>query len=109
MSHASDIDLAEKLYREGLNYNWREGHLPENLMCARAAFTNAARLGHVKAGREVAEMIFFGSGGPKDMEEALLRMWNAYGKNDEEALDELVALLESYAESDLAPEKRIPC
>ena len=98
-SDAPDKDLADKLYREGMTYNWRGDDSLANATLARALFERSARLGHTKALRELAEMMFVGSGGPKEMERALWLKWSAYRKNDEEALEELVALLESYAES----------
>ena len=60
---------------------------------------------HTKTLRELAEMMLFGAGGPKDMEHALWLKWTAYRRNnDEETLEELVDLLKSYAESGLHPD-----
>lgn len=98
MSDTLGNELANRLYAEGMQYNWRGDESLANATLSRAAFERSAALGHTKAQRELAEMMFLGSGGPKDMERALWLKWSAYRKNDEEALEELVALLESYAE-----------
>lgn len=106
MSDAPDKDLADELYREGMKYNWRGDDSLANSTLSRAAFERSASFGHTKALRELAEMMFLGSGGPREMEHALWLKWSAYRKNDEEALEELVALLESYAESGADPDNR---
>jgi hypothetical protein len=102
MSDDPEKNLPEWLYAEGMKYNWRQDQSPANAALSRAAFERAANLGHTKALRELAEMIFLGSGGPKDQEHALWLKWSAFRRNDDEALEELVALLQSYAESGLA-------
>ncbi len=100
MSITQDNDLAERLYTQGMQYNWRGNASLANSTLSRAAFESSAKLGHTKALRELAEMMFSGSGGTKNMERALLLKWSAYKKNDDdEALEELIDLLESYAES----------
>ena len=105
MSDHNDRDLADKLYAEGMKYNWRGNESLANGTFSRAAFERSGNLGHTKALRELAEMMFLGEGGPKDMEHALWLKWTAYRRNnDEETLEELVDLLESYAESGLHPD-----
>jgi TPR repeat protein len=101
MSHEAQKELADQLYAEGMKYNWRGDESLASRTLSRAAFESAAQLGHTKAMRELAEMMFVGSGGQKNPEQALLLKWSAYRNNDEAALEELVALLESYAESDI--------
>lgn len=101
MSDCPDKALADKLYAEGKKYNWRQDESPANAALSRAAFERAASLGNTRAIRELAEMIFLGSGGPKEPERALGLKLSAIWHDDDEALEELVALLESYAESDI--------
>jgi TPR repeat protein len=101
MSINPEKDLADRLYAEGMKYNWRQNQSPANAALSRAAFERAANLGHTKALRELAEMVFLGSGGQMDQEQALWLKWSAFRQNDDDALEELVALLESYAESGL--------
>ncbi len=98
MTDKSEINFAESLYQEGMKYNWTHNNSPSNSTLARIAFQGAAEKGHTKAMRELAEMIFQGSGGAKNQEQALFWKWSAFKKGDLEALEELSALLGSYAE-----------
>ena len=106
MEDFPENSIAENLYRQGMSYNWRD--MPADAALSRAAFENSALLGHTKAIRELADMTFYGSGGPKDQERALWLKWLAFRKNDEDALEELSAMLASYSESaaDAATQKR---
>jgi TPR repeat protein len=99
MNDTPELDLAEQLYAEGMKYNWRQSQSPANAALSRANLERAAALGHTKAIREFAEMMFAGSGGPKDEEQALWFKWSAFVKGDNESLEELATLLESYAEN----------
>ena len=89
---------AQSLYEEGMKYNWRESESGANAALARAALEQAARLHHPKALRELAEMMFVGSGGAREQERALQLKFHAAQIGEIEALEELSALLESYAE-----------
>lgn len=99
MTDKPEKSLAEILYADGMKYNWRQNESPANAMLSRANLQRAAALGHTKAIREFAEMMFAGSGGPKDQEHALWLKWSAFVRGDEESLEELAALLDSYAET----------
>jgi len=98
MTTKPESDFAGQLYKEGMQYNWRQDKSPSNAALSRASLERAAALGHTRAIREYAEMLFVGSGGPKDQEHALWLKWSAYRQGDSAALDELSALLDSYAE-----------
>ncbi len=99
MTDKSETNAAEALYAEGMKYNWRQNESPANAALSRANLERAAALGHTKAIRELAEMMFAGSGGPKDQEHALWLKWSACVRGDDESLEELAALLDSYAEN----------
>ena len=92
-------NLAETLYLEGMKYNWRQDESPANAALSRANLERASAMGHIKAIREYAEMLFAGSGGPKDEERALWLKWSAFLRGSDESLEELAALLDSYAEN----------
>lgn len=94
-----ETNLAEILYAEAMKYNWRQNESPANATLQRANLERAAALGHTKSIRELAEMMFAGSGGPKDQEHALWLKWSAFVRGDDESLEELAALLDSYAEN----------
>jgi len=106
MTDKPQLDFAETLYRDGMRYNWNQGNGLENSALARAAFERAAVIGHTKALREVAEMVFVGAGGPQDQEHALWLKWSAFGRGDYEALEELSALLESYSDTITSPQSK---
>lgn len=97
--NSDERELAERHYADGMQYNWRDAESPKNAMLARALLERAAALEHPKALRELAEMEFSGTGGPKNQEHALWLKWAAIVRGDHEALEELSALLETYAES----------
>lgn len=106
MTDKPDLDIAATLYTEGMKYNWRHTESPANAALSRANLERAAALGHTKAIRELAEMIFVGSGGPKDEEHALWLKWAAFVRGDQESLEELSALLDSYSDNATDPEIR---
>lgn len=99
MTEKPEMSLAETLYAKGMEYNWKHNESPANAALSRANLERAAALGHTKAIRELAEMTFAGAGGPKDQEHALWLKWSAFVRGDEEALEELAALLDSYTEN----------
>jgi len=99
MTKEARKDVGEKLYAEGMKYNWRQSESPANATLSRATLESSAATGHTKAIREVAEMMFQGSGGSKNPERALWLKWSAFMRGDSNALEELSALLESYAEA----------
>ena len=102
-SEPNTQDIAQSLYEEGLEYDWRSTESAANTALARAAFEQSARLLHPKAMRELAEMMFAGSGGAKEQERALFLKWQAARLGEVEALEELSALLGSYAEEQVKP------
>lgn len=106
MHEKSPQDFAEELYAEGMRYNWRGAASSANAMLSRATLERAAATGHTKALRELSEMMFQGSGGPQNQEQALWLKWSAVVRGDIDALEELSALLESYAESLTQPNGR---
>jgi hypothetical protein len=93
-----ESEPGQSLYEEALQYNWRASESSSNAAIARAAFERAAALHHRKALRELAEMMFAGAGGPREPERALALKWAACNLGDRDALEELSALLGSYAE-----------
>ena len=107
MAAAPNIqDIAQSLYEQGLQYDWRGPESGANVALARAAFEQAARHRHPKALRELAEMMFAGSGGAKEQERALYLKWQAARLGEVEALEELSALLGSYAEEQVKASDR---
>ncbi|SJM92021.1 hypothetical protein [Crenothrix polyspora] len=99
-------DRAQFLYEEGMRYNWRGPDSGANAAVARASFEQATRLRHPRAMRELAEMMFVGSGGAKEQERALQLKFHAARLGEIEALEELSALLGSYAEEQVKPSER---
>jgi TPR repeat protein len=99
MPENEDKPLGQELYEKAMQYNWRTSQSPSNAMIARAALEQAAKAGHTKALRELAEMMFEGSGGAAEPERALGLKLSAALRGDQAALEELSDLLESYAES----------
>lgn len=89
---------ADELYAVGMSHNWRQSESFEQATLSHANLKLAAARGHLKAMREFAEMLYAGSGGPRDCELALWLKWQAHSRGDREALEELIALLESYSE-----------
>jgi TPR repeat protein len=98
MDKAQDAP-AEILFSEGKKYNWRQDRSPAAATLARASFQQAASMGHTGAIRALAHMTFDGRGGAQDREHALLLLWSAFLRRDHDALQELVDMLESYAET----------
>lgn len=94
---------AELLYKEGMKYDLRQDKSPAAATLARAAFQQAATMGHTGAIRALAHMIFEGNGGNQDREHAILLLWSAFLRGDHESLEELADILASYAESPNTP------
>ena len=86
MTGKQELNDADALYEEGMKYNWRQNGSFANAALSRANLQQAAVLGHTKALRELAEMMFAGSGGPKDQEHALWLKWSAFCRGDQESL-----------------------
>jgi len=99
MTGDKDSNLAQELYEQGMGYDWRAPESASNTAIARAAFERAAALKHKKALREFSEMMFVGAGGSTEPEKALRFKFAAFALGDLEALEELSALLGSYAEN----------
>jgi TPR repeat protein len=99
MTDKTDDSTADMLFAEGMKYDWRQSQSLRAATLARAAFQQAATMGHTKALRALAHMIFEGSGGGQDREQALLFLWSSFRQGDHNALEELVDLLESHTES----------
>ncbi len=89
---------ADLLFREGMNYDYKQDQSPAAATLARANFQQAATMGHVKALRALAHLIYEGRGGPQDREQAMLMLWSAFNRGDHEALGELADMLGTYAE-----------
>jgi TPR repeat protein len=106
MTDKTDDSPADMLFAEGMKYDWRQTQSLGAATLARAAFQQAATMGNTKAIRALAHMIFEGSGGGRDREQALLLLWSSFLKGDHNALEELVDLLESYTESIENPSNR---
>ena len=99
MSDKSNQSPADVLFSEGMKYDLSQDKSPASATLARAAFNQAATMGHTKALRALALMIYDGKGGGEDKEQAILMLWSAFLKQDTEALDELNEILESYSET----------
>lgn len=100
MSKATEAHNAETLYKEGMKYNWSQDKTPAGATLARANLERAAALGHPRAIRALADMMFAGSGGPKEQEHALWLKWQAFSCGDQESLEDLSAMLDSYSENE---------
>ncbi len=96
--HSEIPGSAEELYRNGLEKNWRGSGEGMDAALARAMFERSASMGHVGGIRELAEMMFVGSGGSSEPERALLLKLQAARRGSVEALDELAAMLAEYSE-----------
>jgi len=99
MTDNANDSPADMLFAVGMKYDWRQSQSPAAATLARAAFQQAATMGHTGAIRALAHMIFEGGGGGQDKEHALLLLWSAFIRRDNSALEELADMLESYAES----------
>lgn len=60
MTEKANDSLKDMLFEEGIKYNWRQSQSPAAATLARAAFQQAATMGHTKAIRALAHMIFEG-------------------------------------------------
>ena len=89
--------FAENLYTEGKKHNWRQSKAPEAASLARACFERAAAMGHSRAIRDLAHMVYEGNGGERREERAFCLLWFA-AVRDLEALGELADMLESFGE-----------
>lgn len=101
MNKKTSGNPADWLYAEGMKYNLRD-QSPSDPTLARAAFQQAATMGHIKAIRALAHMTFDGRGGSQDREQSLLLLWSAFLGGDHDSLEELADMLESYAEAEKA-------
>ena len=99
MADNQNNSLADYFFTEGMKYDWQQSQSHAAATFARAAFQQAATMGHTGAIRALAHMVFEGSGGGQDREHALLLLWNAFTLGDNSALEELVDMLESYTEN----------
>ena len=90
---------AEIFYTKGMNYNWRQAESPAASTLARAAFRQAATMGHAAALSALADMNFNDEWGGRDKELALTQMWSAFRQGDHEALEALEDMLETYGET----------
>lgn len=98
MTEKSAQDDADDLFAEGKKFDWKQDHSPAAASLARASFKHAAALGHKGAVRAYAHLVYEGRGGAQNKEHALLLLWTAFNRGDQDALEELGDLLASYAE-----------
>lgn len=103
MSDKPPKNPADLLFRDGMNYDYKQDQSPAAATLARANFQQAATMGHVKALRALAHLIYEGRGGPQDCEQAMLMLWSAFNRGDHEALEELADMLGTYAEAATDP------
>lgn len=94
-------DEATRLYEDAKKYNWRDN--PADAMLAYSMFARAASAGHMEAKAELATMMFFGSGGPKEQARAMAITWQAFAPNGFESLESLTEQLHMYADELLNP------
>lgn len=106
MSDKPAKSSADLLYREGMNYDYKQDQSPAAATLARANFQQAATMGHVKALRALAHLIYEGRGGPQDREQAMLMLWSAFNRGDHEALGDLADMLGTYAEEITDPSRK---
>jgi len=102
----TDDESLHLLYEQAMQHNWREAESPAHAALARGMLERAAHGGHRKALRELAEMMFFGTGGPTEPERAIGLKWKAVMLGEVEALEELSALLGTYSEAQIKPDDR---
>lgn len=103
MTDMTPENPAELLYKEGMKYDLQQDKSPASATLARATFQQAASMGHTRAIRALAHMIYEGNGGSQDQEQAILLLWSAFLRGDHESLEELADMLGSYAESPNIP------
>lgn len=94
---------ADLFYKEGMKYDWRQNESPSSATIARANFQQATAMGHTKAIRALAHLIFEGRGGSQDKDQALLLLWTAFLRGDHDSLEELADMLGSYANTETNP------
>lgn len=99
MTDSKNEAEAESFYTKGMSYNWRQAESPAASTLARAAFRQAASMGHAAALRALADMNFDDEWGSRDRELALTMMWSAFRQCDHEALEALEDMLETYGET----------
>jgi TPR repeat protein len=108
LGHKGENKMKERpgefFYREGMQYDWRQDKSPSAATLARAAFKQAAQMGHIKATHELAHLYYYGTGGIQDQERALLLLWSCFQRGDDGALEQLVDMLNTYAEQVPAPQ-----
>jgi TPR repeat protein len=102
---SDNILNADLYYAEAMKYDWRQESSPAAATLARVAFNQAASMGHAQAISALAHMTFDGSGGEQDRELALILLWSSFRRGNYIALQELVDMLESYAE--ISPESQL--
>ena len=105
MSDKPAKNPADLLFREGMNYDYKRDQSPATTL-ARANFQQTATMGHVKALRALAHLIYEGRGGLQDREQEMLKLWSAFNKSDHEALGELADMLETNAEEVIDPSRK---
>jgi TPR repeat protein len=106
MSNDNQQNPADYLFSEGMKYDLKQDKSPAAASLARANFQQAATMGHTRAVRALAHLIYEGRGGPQDMEKGLLLLWSAFRRGDHDALEELGDLLASYSEQVLEPSNK---
>ena len=99
-------DPAERMFAEGKKFDWQQDKSPAAATLARANFHQAASMGHKAAVRALAHMFYDGRGGEKNQAKALLLLWSAYQRGDENAIEEFTDLLASYGEEAESNEHR---
>ena len=85
MTENTSENPADILYAEGMKYDLRQDKSLAAATLARASFQQAASMGHTKAIRALAHMVFEGNGGGKDREQAILMLWSAFLRGDHES------------------------
>lgn len=107
MSDHDPIDPAERLFREGKKFDWKQDQSPAAAVLARANFQQAAEMGHKAAARALAHMVYEGRGGAADKEQGLLLLWSAFRRGDYQALEEFSDLLASFGEDNKPSQQTI--
>lgn len=103
MNDKTSADPADLLYEEGMKFDLKQDKSPAAATLARATFQQAASMGHTGAIRALAHMTYEGNGGAQDKERALLLLWSAFSRGDNEALEELSDMVASYSEDQKNP------
>jgi TPR repeat protein len=100
-----DSAEGDRLYEEAKKYNRREN--PANAVLAYSMFARAADSGHTQAKAKLAEMMFFGSGGPKEQVRAMALTWQVFAPSDFDPLESLTEQLHIYADELLDPVEQV--